>query len=58
MCVFVVAFISKCVLDQINSSVGFKNVVTIDMLREAFPLQDMVDHNRRPKDNVSRNNNI
>lgn len=30
-------------------SLGFKNVVSIDMLRESFPLLDMVDHNRRPK---------
>uniref|UniRef100_A0A8C2HJ25 Haloacid dehalogenase like hydrolase domain containing 5 n=1 Tax=Cyprinus carpio TaxID=7962 RepID=A0A8C2HJ25_CYPCA len=33
--------------------VGFKNVVTIDMLREANPLLDVVDHNRRPKDMVT-----
>ncbi|KAG7262619.1 hypothetical protein CRUP_017194 [Coryphaenoides rupestris] len=32
--------------DQI---LGFENVITIDMLRESFPLLDMVDHNRRPK---------
>lgn len=31
---------------------GFQNVVTIDMLREAYPLLDVVDHNRRPKDVV------
>lgn len=30
-------------------SVGFEKVVSIDMLRESFPLLDMVDHNRRPK---------
>lgn len=30
-------------------SVGFNNVVSVDMLRESFPLMDMVDHNRRPK---------
>lgn len=34
-------------------SLGFKNVVSIDMLRESFPLLDMVDHNRRPKLPVS-----
>lgn len=34
-------------------SLGFNNVVTIDMLRESFPLLDMVDHNRRPKLPVS-----
>ncbi|XP_042621800.1 haloacid dehalogenase-like hydrolase domain-containing 5 [Cyprinus carpio] len=36
------------VLD-IAKNVGFTNVVSIDMLRESFPLLDMVDHNRRPK---------
>ncbi|XP_056122463.1 haloacid dehalogenase-like hydrolase domain-containing 5 [Rhinichthys klamathensis goyatoka] len=36
------------VLD-IARNVGFTNVVSIDMLRESFPLLDMVDHNRRPK---------
>ncbi|KAF7668080.1 hypothetical protein LDENG_00033850 [Lucifuga dentata] len=46
----------KCVLVSgqgpvldIAKNVGFKNVVSIDMLRESFPLLDMVDHNRRPK---------
>ncbi|TRY97035.1 hypothetical protein DNTS_001445 [Danionella cerebrum] len=33
-------------------SVGFKNVVTVEMLREAFPLLDVVDHHRRPKDTI------
>ncbi len=55
---FVCLFLFLIVLDKINSSVGFKNVVTIDMLREANPLLDVVDHNRRPKDLVSRNNDI
>ncbi len=41
-----------------NFSVGFKNVVTIDMLREMNPLLDVVDHNRRPKDLVSRKNDL
>ncbi|XP_062315187.1 haloacid dehalogenase-like hydrolase domain-containing 5 [Osmerus eperlanus] len=36
------------VLD-IAKNLGFQNVVGIDMLRESFPLLDMVDHNRRPK---------
>ncbi|XP_039626833.1 haloacid dehalogenase-like hydrolase domain-containing 5 [Polypterus senegalus] len=36
------------VLD-IAKNLGFTKVITIDMLREAFPLLDMVDHNRRPK---------
>lgn len=34
-------------------SLGFQDVVTIDMLREAYPILDVVDHNRRPKDSVS-----
>lgn len=39
--------------NSVNSSLGFQDVVTIDMLREAYPLLDVVDHNRRPKDSVS-----
>ncbi|XP_063072619.1 haloacid dehalogenase-like hydrolase domain-containing 5 [Engraulis encrasicolus] len=46
----------KCVLVSgqgpvldIAKNLGFMNVVTIDMLRETFPLLDMVDHNRRPR---------
>uniref|UniRef100_A0A3Q3KEF5 Haloacid dehalogenase-like hydrolase domain-containing 5 n=1 Tax=Monopterus albus TaxID=43700 RepID=A0A3Q3KEF5_MONAL len=49
-------FHDKCVLVsgqgpvlEIAKNVGFKNVVSIDMLRESYPLLDMVDHNRRPK---------
>ncbi|TDH10357.1 hypothetical protein EPR50_G00074430 [Perca flavescens] len=49
-------FHDKCVLVsgqgpvlEIASNVGFTNVVSVDMLRESFPLLDMVDHNRRPK---------
>ncbi|XP_067096742.1 haloacid dehalogenase-like hydrolase domain-containing 5 [Osmerus mordax] len=45
----------KCVLVSgqgpvldIAKNLGFKNVLSIDMLREHFPLLDMVDHNRRP----------
>ncbi|XP_006631174.2 haloacid dehalogenase-like hydrolase domain-containing 5 [Lepisosteus oculatus] len=45
----------KCVLVSgqgpvldIAKNLGFSRPVTIDMLREAFPLLDMVDHNRRP----------
>ncbi|KPP74846.1 cat eye syndrome critical region protein 5-like [Scleropages formosus] len=51
----------KCVLVSgqgpvldIAKNVGFSNVVSIDMVRESFPLLDMVDHNRRPKVPVSR----
>uniref|UniRef100_H3A2Z1 Haloacid dehalogenase-like hydrolase domain-containing 5 n=1 Tax=Latimeria chalumnae TaxID=7897 RepID=H3A2Z1_LATCH len=47
---------NKCVLLSgqgpvldIAKNLGFSQVVTIDMLREALPLLDMVDHNRRPK---------
>ncbi|KAM6961169.1 haloacid dehalogenase-like hydrolase domain-containing 5 [Aplochiton taeniatus] len=40
-------------VEEVAHNLGFKNVVTIDMLRDAFPLQDVVDLNRRPKDNVS-----
>ncbi|XP_029519807.1 haloacid dehalogenase-like hydrolase domain-containing 5 [Oncorhynchus nerka] len=46
----------KCVLVSgqgpvldIAKNLGFQNVVSVDMLRESFPLLDMVDHNRRPK---------
>lgn len=46
----------KCVLVsgqgpvlEIAKNVGFNNVISIDMLRESFPLLDTVDHNRRPK---------
>lgn len=42
-----------CDLNLPNFSLGFQDVVTIDMLREAYPLLDIVDHNRRPKDSVS-----
>ncbi|XP_018585564.2 haloacid dehalogenase-like hydrolase domain-containing 5 [Scleropages formosus] len=50
-------FHRKCVLvsgqgpvTEVAHNLGFHNVVTIDMLREAYPLLDVVDHNRRPKD--------
>ncbi|KAG5274823.1 hypothetical protein AALO_G00140540 [Alosa alosa] len=46
----------KCVLVSgqgpvldIAKHLGFMNVISIDMLRETFPLLDMVDHNRRPR---------
>ncbi|KAM9431362.1 haloacid dehalogenase-like hydrolase domain-containing 5 isoform 1-T1 [Salvelinus alpinus] len=49
-------YYDKCVLVSgqgpvldIAKNLGFQNVVSIDMLRESFPLLDMVDHNRRPK---------
>lgn len=31
-------------------TLGFKHVVTIEALRKAYPLLDMVDHSRRPKE--------
>lgn len=34
---------------EIAKNLGFNNVISIDTLRESFPLLDMVDHNRRPK---------
>ncbi|KAL0967990.1 hypothetical protein UPYG_G00260710 [Umbra pygmaea] len=37
---------------EVAHSLGFQNIVTIDMLREVYPLQDVVDHSRRPKDTV------
>ncbi|CAL9703494.1 unnamed protein product [Knipowitschia caucasica] len=47
---------NKCVLVsgqgpvlEIAKNLGFNNVTSVDMLRETFPLLDMVDHNRRPK---------
>ncbi|KAM6976744.1 haloacid dehalogenase-like hydrolase domain-containing 5 [Aplochiton taeniatus] len=49
-------YLEKCVLVSgqgpvldIAKNLGFENVVSIDMLRESYPLLDMVDHNRRPK---------
>ncbi|XP_053320782.1 haloacid dehalogenase-like hydrolase domain-containing 5 [Spea bombifrons] len=49
-------FHNKCVLfsgqgpvEEIAKDLGFNNIVTIDDLRTAFPLLDMVDHSRRPK---------
>ncbi|KAL7858069.1 hypothetical protein AOLI_G00181710 [Acnodon oligacanthus] len=37
---------------EVAHNLGFQNALTIDMLREAYPLLDVVDHNRRPKDVV------
>ncbi|KAM3608841.1 uncharacterized protein V6R79_005601 [Siganus canaliculatus] len=39
-------------VEEVAHNLGFENVVTIDMLREAYPVLDVVDHNRRPKDSV------
>uniref|UniRef100_UPI003AACEFA7 haloacid dehalogenase-like hydrolase domain-containing 5 n=1 Tax=Centroberyx gerrardi TaxID=166262 RepID=UPI003AACEFA7 len=40
-------------IQEVAHNLGFQKVVTIDMLREAYPLLDVVDHNRRPKDSVT-----
>ncbi|KAG8438934.1 hypothetical protein GDO86_005208 [Hymenochirus boettgeri] len=49
-------FHNRCVLmsgqgpvEEIAKDLGFRNVVTINDLRMAYPLLDMVDHDRRPK---------
>ncbi|XP_026166458.1 haloacid dehalogenase-like hydrolase domain-containing 5 [Mastacembelus armatus] len=39
-------------VEQVAHNLGFQDVVTIDMLRDAYPLLDVVDHNRRPKDSI------
>ncbi|XP_028307498.1 haloacid dehalogenase-like hydrolase domain-containing 5 isoform X2 [Gouania willdenowi] len=39
-------------VEELAHNLGFEDVVTIDMLREAYPVLDMVDHNRRPKDST------
>nr|XP_015208800.1 PREDICTED: cat eye syndrome critical region protein 5-like [Lepisosteus oculatus] len=49
----------KCVLvsgqgpvTEVARNLGFQKVVTIERLREAYPLLDVVDHHRRPRDQV------
>ncbi|XP_061532882.1 haloacid dehalogenase-like hydrolase domain-containing 5 [Phycodurus eques] len=39
-------------VEEVAHMLGFQNVVTIDNLREGYPLLDIVDHNRRPKDSI------
>ncbi|XP_020497248.1 haloacid dehalogenase-like hydrolase domain-containing 5 [Labrus bergylta] len=39
-------------VEEVAHNLGFQDVVTIDMLREAYPLLDVVDHSRRPKDSI------
>lgn len=55
ICVFFFSsFFNVCLtLTSQSYSLGFQDVVTIDMLREAYPVLDVVDHNRRPKESVS-----
>uniref|UniRef100_A0A8B9NDH0 Haloacid dehalogenase-like hydrolase domain-containing 5 n=1 Tax=Accipiter nisus TaxID=211598 RepID=A0A8B9NDH0_9AVES len=50
-------FHQKCMLvagqgpvEENAQNLGFKHVVTIEALRKAYPLLDMVDQSRRPKD--------
>ncbi|KAK9516925.1 hypothetical protein VZT92_024831 [Zoarces viviparus] len=39
-------------IEEVAHNLGFQDVVTIDMLREAYSLLDVVDHDRRPKDSI------
>lgn len=39
-------------VEEVAHNLGFEDVVTIDVLREAYPLLDVVDHDRRPKNTV------
>ncbi|KAG8540487.1 hypothetical protein GDO81_003489 [Engystomops pustulosus] len=49
-------FLEKCVLvsgqgplEDVAKDLGFRNVVTIEAMRQAYPLLDMVDQSRRPR---------
>ncbi|XP_075711810.1 haloacid dehalogenase-like hydrolase domain-containing 5 isoform X2 [Rhinoderma darwinii] len=53
-------FQDKCVLvsgqgpvDDVAKDLGFKNAVTIEAVRKAYPLLDMVDESRRPSSDVT-----
>ncbi|CAN2391098.1 cat eye syndrome [Pristimantis euphronides] len=53
-------FHDKCVLvsgqgqvDDIAKDLGFRNTVTIEAVRRAYPLLDMVDESRRPRSPVT-----
>ncbi|XP_024137130.1 haloacid dehalogenase-like hydrolase domain-containing 5 [Oryzias melastigma] len=39
-------------VEDVAHNLGFEDIVTIDMLREAYPVLDMVDQSRRPKDSI------
>ncbi|KAM9815542.1 haloacid dehalogenase-like hydrolase domain-containing 5 [Syngnathus typhle] len=39
-------------VEEVAHMLGFQNIVTIDKLRESYPLLDIVDHNRRPKGSI------
>ncbi|XP_058502324.1 haloacid dehalogenase-like hydrolase domain-containing 5 [Solea solea] len=52
-------FHKKCVLvsgqgpvEEVAHNLGFQDIVTIEMLRDAYPLLDVVDHNRRPRGSI------
>ncbi|KFV71103.1 Cat eye syndrome critical region protein 5, partial [Dryobates pubescens] len=54
-------FHHKCMLvagqgpvEENAQDLGFKHVVTMEALRKAYPLLDMVDHSRRPKEGYSQ----
>lgn len=58
-------FQDKCVLvsgqgpvEDIASDLGFRNAVTIEAVRRAYPLLDMVDQSRRPRSPVAVNVNL
>ncbi|KAF6723280.1 Cat eye syndrome critical region protein 5 [Oryzias melastigma] len=39
-------------VEDVAHNLGFEDIVTIDMLRQAYPVLDMVDQSRRPKDSI------
>ncbi|CAL1595554.1 unnamed protein product [Knipowitschia caucasica] len=39
-------------VEEVAHNLGFEDVVTMDMLRDGYPLLDVVDHDRRPKDTI------
>ncbi|KAK0145738.1 Haloacid dehalogenase-like hydrolase domain-containing 5 [Merluccius polli] len=45
-------------IKEVAQILGFQNVITVDMLREACPLLDVVDHNRRPKGYVPEDKSL
>ncbi|CAN9498778.1 unnamed protein product [Ophioblennius macclurei] len=45
-------------VEEVAHNLGFEDVVTIDMLRDAYPVLDVVDHDRRPKDGIPPNKGL
>ncbi|XP_059917191.1 haloacid dehalogenase-like hydrolase domain-containing 5 [Gadus macrocephalus] len=45
-------------IKEVAENLGFQNIITIDMLRDACPLLDVVDHNRRPKGYVPKDKSL